>query len=185
MKTNLNPRSVLEIVVDTREQRPFAFSGPGYLATVARGGLKTGDYSLVGLEDSIAIERKSLDDLVGCLTVGRDRFERELDRSRSLACFAVVVEASMEDIARHRCTSRMSPHAALQSILAFQVRYGVPFIWAGSRSGAEYVAFWWLHKARCEHEARQVEAQAVGELEAMGRRRGRAKGNRTQKPTEL
>lgn len=176
MKTNPNPTChALEIVVDTREQRPFTFAGSGYLATVTRAGLKTGDYSLMNLEDSIAVERKGLDDLVGCLTVGRDRFERELDRSRSLSCFAVVVEASMGDIARHRYTSRMNPHAALQSILAFQVRYGVPFVWAGSRTGAEYVTYWWLHKARREHEARQAETQAVGELEAMGRRRGKAK----------
>jgi len=39
----------------------------------------------------------------------------------------VVVEASMQDMAEGRYHSRMRPHAALQSVLAFQVRYGVPF----------------------------------------------------------
>ncbi len=173
----------LSIVVDTREQAPYGFARfPG--VEVIRAGLATGDYACGGLEDKAAVERKSLDDLVGCLTVGRDRFERELDRSRSLACFAVVVEASMEDIARHRYTSRMSPHAALQSILAFQVRYRVPFVFAGNRRGGEYVTHWMLQKFRREHETRQAEALAVGELEAMGERMA-AKGKRTPNPTGL
>ena len=145
----------LSIVCDTREQRPYDFARFG--AAVERGILATGDYSLTGHEHRAAIERKSLDDLVGCLTVGRARFERELDRARALALFAVVVEASMEDVARGRYTSRMKPHAALQSILAFQVRYAVPFVWAGSRAGAEYVTYWTLQKY-----AREVEAMKTG-----------------------
>jgi len=167
------------IVVDTREQAPYSFEHFPLVETL-RGTLPTGDYSLAGYERHAAIERKSLDDLIGCLTVGRDRFERELDRARSLECFAVVVEASMEDVSRHRYTSRMDPHAALQSILAFQVRYGVPFVWAGSRRGGEYVTYWTLQKYAREVEARQREVQAVAELEDMGHqrevRRSTAKG---------
>ena len=159
----------LTIVCDTREQAPYLFER--FEVELVRAGLPTGDYSLAGHEDRAAIERKSLDDLVGCLTVGRDRFERELDRARFLALFAVVIEASMEDVARHRYTSRMNPHSALQSILAFQVRYGVPFVWAGNRRGGEYVTFWTLEKYRREREARQIEAQAVAELEDMSKRR--------------
>jgi hypothetical protein len=77
----------------------------------------------------------------------------------------------MEDVARHRYTSRMDPHAALQSILAFQVRYGCPFVFAGSRQGGEYVTFWTLQKYAREAETRLKEAQAVAELEGMGRRK--------------
>lgn len=153
----------LAIVVDTREQAPYGFDR--FPVEIVRAGLTTGDYSLAAHESRAAIERKSLDDLIGCLTVGRDRFERELDRARSLECFAVVVEASMEDMARHRYTSRMAPHAALQSVLAFQVRYAVPFVWAGSRRGGEYVTYWMLQKYAREIEARQKETQAGAELE--------------------
>ncbi len=134
----------LAIVVDTREQAPYAFER--FPVEIIRAGLSTGDYSLAGHQSRAAIERKSLDHLVGCLTVGRARFERELDRGRALDLFTVVVEASMEDVARHRYTGRMDPHAALQSILAFQVRYDVPFVWAGNRAGAEYVTYWTLQK---------------------------------------
>ncbi|MGO9174673.1 MAG: hypothetical protein ACLQED_00800 [Desulfobaccales bacterium] len=40
----------------------------------------------------------------------------------------------------------MKPQAALQSIITFQVRYRVPFMWCGNRAGAEYCTFWLLNK---------------------------------------
>ncbi|KAF0235302.1 MAG: ERCC4 domain-containing [Desulfovibrionaceae bacterium] len=163
------PDSPLTIIVDTREQAPYAFER--FQAESVRAGLPTGDYSLPGHERHAAIERKSLDDLIGCLAVGRDRFERELARGRSMDLFAVVVEASMEDVARHRYTSRMDPHAALQSILAFQVRYACPFVFAGSRAGGEYITYWTLQKYVREVEARQAETQAVAELVGLENRR--------------
>jgi len=133
----------MKIIRDTREQAPFTFGG--YDCEVEAGTLTTGDYSLAGLADRCAVERKSLDDLLGCLTgEGRERFERELARAAGLDCFAVVVEASMQDMAEGRYRSKMKPHAALQSVLAFTVRYGVPFIWAGTRAGAEYATFHFL-----------------------------------------
>lgn len=138
----------LPILIDSRERRPYRFEE--YSALTSKGTIKTGDYTLLGMESLVAVERKSLDDLIGCLTVGRARFERELDRARVMACFAVVVEASMEDVTRHRYTSRMAPHSALQSILAFQVRYSTPFMWAGSRESGEYLTFWFLEKAQRE-----------------------------------
>lgn len=142
----------MKIIRDTREQAPFTFGG--YDCEVQAGTLTTGDYSLAGLADRCAVERKSLDDLLGCLTgEGRERFERELARAVGLECFAVVVEASMQDMAEGRYRSRMKPHSALQSVLAFQVRYGVPFVWCGTRAWAEYATFHFLrHYLREAHE---------------------------------
>ena len=57
----------MKIVIDTREQAPFPFSGEQYRGTeTAFGTLDTGDYSLAGLTDKVAVERKSLPDLVAC-----------------------------------------------------------------------------------------------------------------------
>ena len=52
------------IVVDTREQTPFEFRHEKYETTTKQGTLSVGDYSLAGLEDKVAVERKSLPDLV-------------------------------------------------------------------------------------------------------------------------
>ena len=64
----------MRILIDTREQAPFTFQG--YEVDPEPATLPCGDYSLPGFEDRAAVERKKLNDLVGCL-VGkdRDRFE--------------------------------------------------------------------------------------------------------------
>lgn len=152
----------MRIISDTREQAPFNFGK--FECEVVTGTLATGDYSLAGLEDRCAVERKSLDDLLGCLTgEGRERFERELARARGLDAFVVVVEGSFQDMAEGRYKSKMRPHAALQSILAFQVRYGAPFIWCGTRTGAEYTTYHFLR-----HYLREAQERLKAVLKAHG-----------------
>jgi ERCC4-type nuclease len=143
----------MRIIADTREQRVFTFAK--YEAEVERAALPTADYSLPGFEDRAGIERKELGDLVGCLMgSNRERFERELRRLSSYELKAVVVEASMRDVADGLYRSEMKPHAVLQSVFAFQVRFAVPFIWCGDRAGAEYTTFWLLAKYAREIEER-------------------------------
>jgi ERCC4-type nuclease len=52
------------IVIDSREQTPFVFNDNWPVET---GALASGDYSIVGLTDFVAIERKSLSDLCSCV----------------------------------------------------------------------------------------------------------------------
>jgi len=130
----------MKILVDSREQRPYSFAR--FNVETQAATLRTGDYSVVPLhhgDDAIAIERKSLDDLVGCCCRGRERFERELARGAMLRRFFVVVEASVDDILGGRYTSRMKPKAVLASVNAFTVRHNVPFIFSGSRESAEWI----------------------------------------------
>ena len=60
------------IIIDTREQRPWVF--PAYVA-VRVDTLKQGDYALEG-DDRYAIERKSLEDFIGTIFSGWERFKR-------------------------------------------------------------------------------------------------------------
>ena len=144
----------MQIVIDTREQRPFSFGR--WEVESQRGTLQTGDYSLAGFEDRVAIERKSVDDLIACfMGANRERFERELSRARDYDLFAVVVEAGLTDIGRGRYKSNMSPHAALQSLTAFFVRYSVPFMCCGSRRAAEYMTYSLLAKYLYELEKQE------------------------------
>lgn len=143
----------MRLVIDSREQDPYSFSR--FNVETETAALLTGDYSLLGFEDRVAIERKSIDDLIGCLKDGnRERFERELARARHYDLFAVVVEATLDDVSKGRYRSAMKAHAALQSIFAFQVRYGIVFIWAGNRIGAEYVTYSLLEKYLAEIQKR-------------------------------
>jgi len=156
----------MKIIIDTRERTSFDFST--FECETQAGTLTTGDYSFGGLEDRVAVERKSLDDLLGCLTGdSQDRFERELARARGLDAFCVVVDTSFQNMAEGHYRSRMKPHAALQSVLAFQVRYGVPFTWCGNRVGAEYATFHFLrHYLREAQERLKAVVKAHGEAVA-------------------
>lgn len=137
----------MRIIQDSREQSPYVFQAQRYEGVmVAVGTLQTGDYSLTGLQDKVAVERKELSDLVLCLGRERERFERELQRGAALDAFAVVVEASWADLAGGNFRSKLNPHAACQSVLAFMSRYRTPFFFAGSRTAAEYATWGFLRQ---------------------------------------
>lgn len=143
----------MRIIADTREQRVFSFAK--YEAEVERAALPTADYSLPGFEDRVGIERKELGDLVNCcMGANRERFERELRRLSTYELKAVVIEASMHDVADGLYRSEMKPHAVLQSVFTFQVRHCVPFLFCGDRAGAEYTTYWLLAKFYREIEMR-------------------------------
>ena len=129
----------LRIVVDSREQAPFRLEG--YSCTVEVGTLASGDYSLRGFTDRIGVERKSLPDLVACLSVERERFARELSRLRVFDAACVVVEAPAHELRAGHYRSQLNPEAGWQSVLAFSMRYRIPFIWCQDRADAEKVTF--------------------------------------------
>lgn len=129
----------LRIVQDSREQAPFRFEN--FHAVVEVAGLEAGDYSLAGFERRIAIERKSLPDLVSCLGPERKRFEAELARLRGFDSCAVVVEQSQAVLRLGQYRSRMDAGAAWQSVIALAMRYRVPFFWAENRADAERICF--------------------------------------------
>ena len=133
---------MLRIVVDSREQEPFHFTD--YDAEVVSGSLQTGDYSLFGLEPLVAVERKSLVDLVACLGRERERFERELERIRAMESVLLVVESPITELASGNYRSKLNPTAALESVFAFMSRYRLPFYFAQDRRGAERATFSFL-----------------------------------------
>jgi ERCC4-type nuclease len=104
----------MKILADTREQLPYQFEK--YPVEISKAALPGGDYSLPGFENTIAIERKSLADLVSCLKGSdRARFERELSRGRSYELFAVVIEASAQDAMNGKYRSDMKPNAVMHA----------------------------------------------------------------------
>lgn len=121
-------KMAITIKIDTREQQSYKFENPSEIGT-----LGIGDYSICGLENYVAIERKELNDLIGCLTTDRERFEKELDRGRALDYFALIVEASLSDLANGNYRSQMGPKSAVQSLLAFSVRYRLPIFFCENR----------------------------------------------------
>jgi DNA excision repair protein ERCC-4 len=136
------PRPI--IVIDSREQWPLRFSPQ---AVVCRAGIQSGaDYSVLGYEHRIGIERKSLQDLVGSLTQGRDRFMRSLRLLRERPYRLLLVESTFEALAGGAYRSRATPASMVGSVVAIEAG-GIPVCFAGSHELAGYWAERWLTKA--------------------------------------
>ena len=140
----------MKIVIDSREQLPYRFETASEV-----GALSVGDYSIAGIEHLVAVERKTLDDVIGSLTTGRSRFEKELHRGRALDYFALVIEASLSDLANGNYRSKMLPKSAIQSLMAFSVRYRLPVFFCESRQYGQRVTESLLLKF-----AREIEKKA-------------------------
>lgn len=106
-------------VVDSREQTPFDLA-PMRIET---GTLNVGDYSVAGLESVVAIERKSLSDLVACCGRERKRFQTELDRLRGWLVSAVILECGWTELERGEWRSKLTP-GQVQSSLASWIAQG-------------------------------------------------------------
>ncbi len=142
-----NAKIPLQIIRDTREQDGFSFVG--FPCTVTPGTLEAGDYSLAGFERRVSIERKSLPDLVACLGVERDRFQRELARLRGFDAACIIVDQPQSVLRLGHYRSAMPAESAWQSVIAFSMRFRVPFWFCDSRADAEAVTFNFLrHFAR-------------------------------------
>lgn len=85
----------MKIAVDTREQKQLKF---GKSCEIISTKLNFGDYIAMDEEyyHDVFIERKSLNDLIGTMASGYDRFNRELNRAREFGAYIVVlVEAPL------------------------------------------------------------------------------------------
>jgi DNA excision repair protein ERCC-4 len=136
------------VVIDTREQDPL----PVRRLPVVRAGLYTGDYSVAGLESLVAIERKSIPDLVSCCAASnRERFEHELHRLRGFRFRRLLVIGTRHEIEAGAYRSTIRPAAVLGTLSAFEVRYDCPVVFADDpAAGAAMVERWAWYAAR-EH----------------------------------
>ena len=139
------------IAVDTREQRPYRFPQSEVRA------LPTGDYSVVGMEDRVAVERKTKSDAYTSLGRGRCRFHREVERLSSLDYGAIVLECSLEGFMQPPPFSQLHPSSAMNTLLAWSVKYGVHVLFAGNRRLGNRLTLRLLEKfARYHHEEADV-----------------------------
>lgn len=133
-RKTLEPEDITAII-DTREQRPWGLEP----LKTERGKLVTADYSVKGLETHIALERKELGDLLACIGLERERFEKEVKRLLSYECRAVIVEASWQDLIDAKWKRHITPNAAMGSVLGWMA-LGLPFIFAGDAARASQAA---------------------------------------------
>ena len=146
------------ITIDTREQLPWKFEN----LQTKPGTLDTGDYSIRGLEHLVAVERKSLDDLLACVGRERARFRRELQRLRAYRFRLLIIEADAATPWTGDWRSALKPAHVIGSLAAWTCQFGLPTWLAGDADKAAVFAERYLYQA-----ARTVvlEAEAVGAVE--------------------
>ncbi len=140
------------IVIDSREQNPYRFQD------AVTKALKSGDYSILGFEDRITVERKTKEDAYASLGAGRARFEKELTRLSEYDYSAIVIESTLTNFLQAPAFTRMKPKAAINSLISWSVKYGVHIFFASDRRHAKAVTYRILEKFfkhRREHNAEQ------------------------------
>lgn len=140
------PMQNVTIIQDSRERFPWNLDP----MKVEVQTLQTGDYC--SLDKKLVIERKgSLDELIGCMTSSRCRFERELERLQAFDRALVVVEAEYDDFVQGRFRSQMTVKSALATLAAWYDDYNIMFQFLDSLENAETFArtlFYMHHRRR-------------------------------------
>ena len=136
------------IIFDTREKQPWnwecddAFDGVEYYA------LRSGDYSIKGMEDIIAIERKaSVDELYTNFTKDKVRIAAEFERLKDHRLKFIIIEETFEDIMNpvkyyvnkkgiNKSSPKMPMAVVTANLTRLMIEQGVHVIFAGTRAQA-------------------------------------------------
>ena len=140
------------LLVDSREPWPHPWAKwlPSHIS-LERATLDTGDFALAGLPDGAVVERKTVSDFHAAITSSRERFTRELARSRYVGRFVVVVEGSLFDCIDG--SGGLSEASLLGTVAAWTRRY-CPVVFAGDERHA--AVFAWRFLAGQVSEAHRV-----------------------------
>jgi ERCC4-type nuclease len=133
------------IIIDTREQKPWTFEHHAK----ANNKLDTGDYSIEGLENLVAIERKrNVAEFANNIT--EKRFVDVVERLSKIPYAFILFEFDMDQVMSYPIGSdipkrlwdkiRISPSFLLKHIVDLQINHNIRIIFCGNSDNAEKVA---------------------------------------------
>ena len=136
-----------KIIKDTREQNGYDFSKLDICSGMIDQKLDTGDYSIVGLEDKICIERKGcVEELANNLGRKHDTFLNEIYRMTHFPHKFIILEFSLEDLLNFPDNTRisysklssvkMAGKYMLKCLIEFQIQYNIHVLFCGNRENA-------------------------------------------------
>ena len=174
------------IVIDTREQHPLDFSFWKDVK-IQRRELWPGDYTVLGGAQYLAIERKSVSDLVGTMKTGYagigsttpKRFDRELMALHSVIARGgrafVLVEPdgplgtvcpAFEQIKAHSYRSIIAPDKVFAFIQSIRSGWRVPVIMTDSRTQSAEIVYKSALLALAVKRARMAEDRLADSIDA-------------------
>ncbi len=152
------------VLVDTREQLPFDFvaAHPNWIGDQRLATLKTGDYSVEGMEDLLVLERKSLVDAIQSVITRRTAFIRSCERLAAFRWKAILIEATYEDMKSYYrdlgddFQTDTHPNAVCGTYDAIEAKFGIPVLFtsrcrplATERAASwlsKHFTYWWLEQ---------------------------------------
>ena len=139
------------VVRDTREKEGWGWEFPetDQIAGTITKKLDTGDYSILGMESILCIERKkSVAELA--TNINQERFHKECFRMEAFPYKFIICEFNMGLIVDFPEGSgiplsslhniKLSPQFFMRRISEIQIKNGIPLIFAGSSDNAKYAA---------------------------------------------
>jgi len=133
------------IIVDTREQKPWSFEH--HAKAVHK--LDTGDYSIEGYQDLLAIERKcNVSEFANNIT--ESRFVDVIERLSKIKYAFILFEFDMKHVMDYPIGSnipkrlwdkiRISPAFLIKNIVDLQVNHNIKVLFCGNSENAEKIA---------------------------------------------
>jgi ERCC4-type nuclease len=140
---------MFDVIVDTREQTPWTFASSTVIDNIVHRKLDTGDYSVVGFEDVLCIERKkSVAEIATNIT--EDRFKRAMERMAQFKYKFLLLEFSYYQIDQYpegsnipkwkQSKTVVTGAFIMRRLVEIQVQHDIHVIACGNAQYAEYMA---------------------------------------------
>jgi len=133
------------VIRDTREREGYHFSKFDKCLGMVVRKLDTGDYTLVGLEDKICIERKGCVEEVA-INFGKKKkqFLAEIERMKEFPHRFILLEFTLEDLMKfpqdtripNKSSVKITGKYILRTLMEFQVHDDVHVVFCGDKNNA-------------------------------------------------
>ena len=140
---------MFNVIIDTREKKPWTFDSCASITGIINHKLKTGDYAIQGLENVLCIERKkSVSEIATNITTSR--FEKELMRMSDFEYKFLILEFDYyhidiypegSDIPKHKwkMVKTRGPYM-MRRLSEIAVKYNIHVIACSNASYANHIA---------------------------------------------
>jgi len=115
------------VVIDSAEHMGYTFERfTNWFSGSIRKRLVAGDYTILGMEEEVAVERKTVPDLVRSIIQERKDFIEKCEALSALRKKCIAIEGSATSLKTPYEDSQAHPNAVYGSLLAAQERWDIP-----------------------------------------------------------
>ena len=154
------------IAIDKQEKKPYIFDNildnkdwkgrtPRLVIPTTRVHLLTGDYTLIGYEDSVTVERKSREDLWNSIFHDRQNFVEKLERMELMAKSFVMIECNWDEMLTNPEFAGGNPKSLSRTVQSWIIRYPTQWINVPNREFAQILTFRLLQRFWLDREERE------------------------------